>query len=210
MDLSQHWDKAYRARNEDALTWFENMPEASLRLVRDHLPEGGALIDVGAGASRLVDHLLADGHAALTLLDLSAEALAITKARLGAKAGQVSFVTADVREWAPDRTYDLWHDRAVFHFLTEPADQKRYLETLDETLRPGGIAIIATFGLTGPERCSDLPVQRYSPETLAGRVEELMPGMMTLVQSEHQTHRTPKGNTQSFQISVFRKKETRP
>ena len=209
MDLSRHWNTAYTARRDTALTWFEPVPEVSLQLVRSWLPDGGALIDVGGGASRLVDHLLDAKPAALTLLDLSAEALAITGTRLGHQAARVTFVAADVRDWVPDRAYDLWHDRAVFHFLTEPADQQRYLNTLDATVRPGGVAIIATFDLDGPARCSDLPVQRYSPDTLARRIDDLAPGLFDGVHAAHHVHRTPAGNVQHFQISAFRKKETR-
>ena len=210
MTLSDHWNTAYTARDEEALTWFEDVPELSLRLVRNHLPKGGALIDVGGGASRLVDHVLMDKPAALTLLDLSAQALAISKARLGARAASVTFVEADVLGWIPDRPYDLWHDRAVFHFLTDPVDQKRYLQTLDASLRPGGVAIIATFDLAGPERCSNLPVQRYSPQTLAALVDHLMPDLFDVIHAEDHAHHTPMGNIQKFQISVFRKKEPHP
>lgn len=208
MDAPKHWDKAYLARNEDELTWFEPVPEVSLRLVRRHLPRGGAVIDVGGGVSRLVDHLLAEDPAAITVIDLSAEALAITRTRLGARAADVALMAADVRTWTPDRAYDVWHDRAVFHFLTDPADQLRYLETLRASLRPGGVAIIATFALAGPERCSNLPVQRYSPETLSARIDRLMPGVLTPVHAEHHAHRTPKGNVQNLQISIFQKRET--
>ena len=142
------------------------------------------------------------------MLDLSAEALAVTRDRLGALAVDVTFDVADVRAWTPDRAYDLWHDRAVFHFLTEPEDQRRYLDTLAQSLRAGGVAIIATFDLTGPERCSGLPVQRYSPATLANRVESLMPGLLIPLTSMHHAHVTPKGTTQDFQFSIFQKKET--
>ncbi|MFW5750614.1 MAG: class I SAM-dependent methyltransferase [Planctomycetota bacterium] len=207
MDLSDHWDEAYRARGEDALTWFEEVPEASLRLVRAHRLPGGAMVDVGGGASRLADHLLDDAPGALTVLDLSSEALAITRARLGPRGRGVTFVAGDVLSWRPDRPYDLWHDRAAFHFLTEPADQGRYLDTLAAALRPGGVAIIATFALTGPERCSNLPVQPYSPDTLARRIDDLKPGLLTRIHAEDHAHRTPKGNIQDFQISVFRKRE---
>ena len=205
MTLSPHWDTAYTTRAEDALTWFEAEPAQSLSLVRAYLPPGGALLDAGGGASRLVDHVLADGAGALTVLDLSATALEITRKRLGA--APVKLVMADVRDWVPDRAYDLWHDRAVFHFLSDRADQYRYLATLDRALRPGGVAIIATFALTGPEQCSNLPVQRYSPDILAERVAELAPGLLTPVQSDYHAHHTPKGNVQDFQFTVFRKKE---
>ncbi|MFN2307936.1 MAG: trans-aconitate 2-methyltransferase [Paracoccaceae bacterium] len=210
MDLKHHWNNAYVARAEDALTWFEDVPDVSLRLARAYLPKGGAMIDVGGGASRLVDHLLDEWPGPLTVLDLSAEALTIARTRLGDRSGRVDFITADVRTWTPDRAYDLWHDRAVFHFLTQPADQRRYLETLGAGLHPGGVAIIATFDLSGPERCSDLPVQRYSPETLSAQIDDLAPGLLVPIHAEHHVHRTPKGNVQNFQISIFRKKEQQP
>ncbi len=210
MDLPKHWDAAYLSRGEDALTWFEDEPQVSLRLIRQYLPQGASMIDVGGGASRLVDRVTDDGAAAITVLDLSAEALAITRARLGPRADDVAFAVADVRAWTPDRAYDLWHDRAVFHFLTDPADQRRYLETLDAALRPGGVAIIATFDLSGPAQCSGLPVQRYSPETLADTTDRLIPGLLSPVHAERHAHRTPKGNVQNFQISVYRKGKALP
>jgi len=187
-NLTSHWNTAYTARAEDALTWFEATPAQSLRLVRQYLPQGGALVDVGAGASRLIDHVLADGAGAVTVLDL-----------------RVSFIATDIRDWHPDRSYDVWHDRAVFHFLTDREDQARYLATLSKALAADGIAIIATFDLTGPETCSGLPVQRYSPQTLVAKLAELAPGQFVPLASEHVEHRTPKGNFQAFQVSVFRK-----
>jgi SAM-dependent methyltransferase len=204
-NLTSHWNTAYTARAEDALTWFEATPAQSLRLVRQYLPQGGALVDVGAGASRLIDHVLADGAGAVTVLDLSDTALNITRARLGDAAKRVSFIATDIRDWHPDRSYDVWHDRAVFHFLTDREDQARYLATLSKALAADGIAIIATFDLTGPETCSGLPVQRYSPQTLVAKLAELAPGQFVPLASEHVEHRTPKGNFQAFQVSVFRK-----
>ncbi|CUX80929.1 MAG: Methyltransferase domain [Roseibaca calidilacus] len=203
MDLGQHWNTAYTARAEDALTWFEDTPAQSLALVRQYLPKAGTLLDVGGGASRLADHALGCGAGAVTVLDLSRTALQITRQRLAD--APVTLVAANICNWSPDRAYDLWHDRAVFHFLTEPADQQRYLQTLNRALRPGGVAIIATFDLTGPDTCSNLPVQRYAPETLAKRMAELAPGLLTPLQSLRHAHRTPKGNMQDFQFSVFRK-----
>lgn len=208
MDLSRHWNSVYASRDEARLTWFEDMPEMSLALVRQHLPPHGALIDVGGGASRLVDLVLDEEPGAISVLDLSAEALAITQARLGARASQVDFIVADLCAWTPDRTYDVWHDRAVFHFLTDPDDQQRYLDRLDKSLRPGGVAVIATFDLTGPDRCSNLPVQRYSPETLAAKMERLIPGRLVPVHALRHAHQTPGGHIQNLQISVFRKLET--
>lgn len=208
MELSRHWNTAYTARAEDALTWFESEPAQSAQLVKDHLPQGGALLDVGGGASRLADHAKGMGAGAVTVLDLSDAALQIVRDRLGD--APVTLVQADICNWSPDRMYDLWHDRAVFHFLTDAADQARYLHTLDRALRPGGIAIIATFDLTGPEQCSNLPVQRYSPDTLAAQVAAHAPGLLAPVTSLRQAHHTPKDNVQEFQFSVFRKKDANP
>lgn len=167
------------------------------------------MIDVGGGTSRLVDHVLDEGLGAMTVLDLSSEALEITRARLGSHTVGVSLIVADICAWTPDRAYDLWFDRAVFHFLTAPLDQRHYLETLGASLRPGGVAVITTFDLTGPERCSNLPVLRYSPETLAGQIDSLIPDLLTPVHAERHAHRTPKSNVQNFQVSVYSKKDTR-
>jgi SAM-dependent methyltransferase len=208
MNLSKHWDSAYGARGETDLTWFEDVPEMSLRLVRKYLPAGGAMIDVGGGASRLVDHVLKEQIGHVSVLDLAEGAITITKDRLGDQADAASFAQADILIWEPDRTYDLWHDRAVFHFLTEPEDQAKYSHTLLRALRPGGVAIIATFDLTGPERCSDLPVQRYSPETLAERITTLTQGQFDVLAAAPHSHVTPRGNAQPFQFSVFKRKET--
>ena len=147
MNTTKHWDSAYGARGEKELTWFEDVPEMSLPLVRKYLLAGGAMIDVGGGASRLVDHVLKEQLSQVSVLDLSDAALTITRDRLGAPASAASFAQADILEWEPDRTHDLWHDRAVFHFLTDPEDQAKYVHTLLRALRPGGVAIIATFDL---------------------------------------------------------------
>lgn len=207
MSSNQHWDRAYTARDATALTWFEATPEASIRLVRQCMKAGGALVDIGGGSSALVDHCLDAGIGSVTVLDLFAEALAITRARLGNGADSANLIVGDVRDWTPDRSYDLWHDRAAFHFLTDVEDRQRYLHTLDAALRAGGVAIIATFASTGPTTCSGLPVQRYAPSELADTLEELAPGLLAPVQSELLAHQTPKGAVQDFQISVFRKKE---
>ncbi len=208
MSTNQHWDNAYTARDATALTWFEATPEASIRLVRQCLPAGGALVDIGGGSSALVDHCLDAGIGPVTVLDLSAEALAITRTRLGARARSANLVVGDVRDWTADRSYDLWHDRAAFHFLTDMEDRRRYLRTLDAALCPGGIAIISTFASTGPTTCSGLPVQRYAPSDLADTFDALAPGLLAPLQSELLAHETPKGAVQDFQISVFKKKET--
>jgi SAM-dependent methyltransferase len=173
------------------------------------MPAGGALIDIGGGSSALVDCCLDAGIGSVTVLDLSAEALAITGARLSARARSANLVVADVRDWTPDRTYDLWHDRAAFHFLTDMEDRRRYLRTLDAALRPGGVVIISTFASTGPAACSGLPVQRYAPSDLADTFDALAPGLLAPLQSELLGHETPKRAVQDFQISVFKKRYTK-
>jgi len=199
----EHWDGVYGARSEDALTWFEAMPAVSLDLVREHLQPGEPFIDIGAGASRLVDALLDEGFSPLTVLDLSAAALAVSRQRLGSKADDVLWIEADITAWQPERDYSVWHDRAVFHFLTGAEDRAGYARALSAALRPGGIAIIATFADDGPEMCSGLPVVRYAPEGLAQELDRLLPGRFEMLEARRHMHITPKGNRQSFQYSVF-------
>lgn len=201
----QHWDEVYGARSEDALTWFEATPTVSLDLVRDHLRPGESLIDIGAGASRLVDALLDEGFGPLTVLDLSAAALAVSRQRLGPRADDVAWISADIAAWQPRQDYAVWHDRAVFHFLTGTEGRAGYARALAQALRPRGIAIIATFADDGPEMCSGLPVVRYAPEALAQELDRLLPGQFAMRYASRHMHITPKGNRQRFQYSVFRK-----
>lgn len=200
MDTKQHWDEVYARKAEDAVSWFQPRPEASLALIAaTGLERHEPIVDVGGGASRLVDHLLAEGHTDVTVLDVAAAALAKSRARLGKAADGVHWIVADITRWQPERRYRLWHDRAVFHFLTDPADRAAYRRALEAGLAPGGQAVIASFALDGPERCSGLPVQRYSPATLAA---ELGPAFNLLEQLQEE-HATPAGKPQRFQYSVF-------
>lgn len=201
----EHWDGVYGARSEDELTWFEATPSVSLDLVREHLQPGDPFIDIGAGASRLVDALLEEGFGPLAVLDLSAAALAVSRQRLGPRADDVAWIAADITTWEPDRDYAVWHDRAVFHFLTGAEDRAGYARALSDALRPGGISIIATFADDGPEMCSGLPVVRYAPEALTQELDRLLPGRFEMLATRRHMHITPKGNRQSFQYSVFRK-----
>ena len=200
-----HWDAAYEGRAEEALTWFQERPEPSLSLIVEHAAPGAAVLDVGGGASRLPDALLQAGYADVTVLDLSEVALSAARARLGAGADAVQWICADVTQWVPERAYDLWHDRAVFHFLTQEAGRAAYVRALLEALKPGGVAIISTFAPDGPEKCSGLPVRRYSPRTLAETLEALAPGAFRPIGAEAHAHETPAGRSQSFQVSLFRR-----
>lgn len=200
----QHWDNAYATKGEAGVSWFEDMPAVSLELIR----QAGAgptssIIDIGGGASRLADALLREGVRSIAVLDISLAALDAAKARLGAAAAAIEWIAADVTKWKPERRYDIWHDRAAFHFLTEADARAAYVERLRGALKPGGHAIIATFALDGPERCSGLPVVRYDP---AGLAEALGPSF-ELVHQRHYVHTTPWGSPQSFQFSLFRRVE---
>lgn len=200
MDRRQHWDEVYSQKAEDALSWFQVHPDLSMELIRAaRVATADPCIDVGGGASRLVDHLLQSGFTDLTVLDIAAGALERAGARLGPAALKVHWLLADVTRWRPARLYRLWHDRAVFHFFTEPAERTAYLSNLKAALAPGGHAVIAGFALEGPERCSGLPVQRYSAESLAA---ELGPAFK-LKAKRDESHLTPAGRVQQFQYSLF-------
>ena len=198
VERHQHWDTVYRATSEKDLSWFEAVPEISLRMLdAAGLSTDSCVLDVGGGESRLIDHLAARGVRCLAVLDISATALQRCRSRLGASASVPIWIEADVTgDWSL-KPMDIWHDRAVFHFLTAPADRARYRERLLGTLKPGGNAIIATFALDGPEKCSGLPVQRYSPRTLAAELGE----RFAIVDSASHVHTTPWGSAQSFQYS---------
>ncbi|MEI4233947.1 class I SAM-dependent methyltransferase [Roseovarius sp. D22-M7] len=204
-DGQEHWDGVYETRAEDELTWFEATPEVSVDLVRTYLKPGNAFIDIGGGASRLVDALLEAGLGSLTVLDLSGASLTVSKQRLGPQSDHVTWVEADITTWNPDRDYAVWHDRAVFHFLTGSEDRAAYARAMSDALPTGGIAIIATFADDGPEMCSGLPVVRYAPDDLAQELDRLCPGQFEKIDATRHMHITPKGNRQSFQYSVFRK-----
>jgi SAM-dependent methyltransferase len=198
MERGIHWNTIYTTKGERDVSWFEASPEVSLRLMEAAgLTPETCVLDVGGGDSRLVDALIARGLNCLAVLDVSGAALDRARARLGPKASIPTWIETDVAgEWSW-KPVDIWHDRAVFHFLTDPDDRARYGAHLRRTLKMGGTAIVATFAPDGPEKCSGLPVVRYSPEALS---QELGPGLR-LVEAVAHTHSTPWGATQSFQCS---------
>ena len=185
------------------MSWFQAQATTSLRLIQSAgLPVTASILDVGGGASVLVDDLLAAGYRDLTVLDLSGAALAAARARLGERATQVRWIEGDItRVELPAARYDLWHDRAVFHFLTDARDRRRYLQQAWHALKPDGHLVMATFAEDGPERCSDLPVMRYSASELQREIGD----GFRLLHSEKEAHRTPGGAVQSFTYGHFRK-----
>jgi SAM-dependent methyltransferase len=198
----QHWEDVYRTKGEREVSWFQEAPALSLELIRSTgATRHSSVVDIGGGASRLVDALVDEGYEAVTVLDLSESALATAKARLAPAAAGVTWIVADVVGWKPRQRYDVWHDRAAFHFLTDADDRTAYIACLREGLRAGGHAIIATFALDGPERCSGLPVVRYDAASLG----EVLGDAFSLIETRRHDHLTPMGSTQRFQFSVFRR-----
>ncbi len=201
-ERTAHWENVYTSKAEDQVSWFQENPAISLRLIMDAnaAPES-RIIDIGGGASRLVDALLAQGFRGLSVLDISAAALDTARKRLGTASANVDWIVADITTWTPSRIYDVWHDRAAFHFLTLPADRNAYLDRLRAATAPGSRVIIGTFALDGPEKCSGLPVQRYDSKNLAA----LLGPAFELAASDEEAHHTPWGAVQHFQFSRFRR-----
>lgn len=202
MDTREHWETIYSTKSADEVSWYQPEARLSLELVASvALPPGPPIIDVGGGVSRFVDGLLAAGYTDLTVLDLSESALAKSRARLGAAAAAVRWIVGDALDSAlAPAAYGIWHDRAVFHFLTDPADRARYFAQLRAALRPGGYALLATFADDGPERCSGLPVVRYDEFALQS---EFGPDF-TAVAARREMHTTPWGAQQSFVYCLMR------
>lgn len=200
-DGHSHWTQVYQHKAPTEVSWHQETPEPLLRALRrlGALPTS-SLIDVGGGASNLVDALLEQGWHDLTVLDIAAPALEVAKKRLGALADKVQWEVADITAWQPHRQFDVWHDRAVFHFLTEPAQRMAYHRALSDSLARSGLVIIATFALDGPEMCSGLPVQRYDAESLSGEMGDTL----LLLDAWQEDHVTPWGANQSFTWCAFR------
>ncbi|NTU57433.1 MAG: class I SAM-dependent methyltransferase [Chlorobiaceae bacterium] len=204
MQSREHWEKVYETRPTDSVSWFQEHPLLSLKLIRrTGVAFAAAIIDVGAGASTLVDDLLAGGYSNLTVLDLSSAAIEASMKRLGPERSRgVTWLVDDIRDFEPaDHAWEVWHDRAVFHFLTEKEDRQKYVRAVMKALRPGGFVIIATFSDEGPTRCSGLPAMRYCAEGLHAEFGDAF----ELLQHEKERHVTPSGGTQEFLYCCFRK-----
>jgi trans-aconitate methyltransferase len=197
----EHWDDAY-AHGDATRSWFQRQPAMSLRMLdAAGVTPADSVIDVGGGASVLVDALLGRGFADITVLDISATAIGHARRRLGERAGAVHWLVADLLSWQPHRSYRVWHDRAVYHFLTTAPAQRRYRDALDEATGAGAVAVIGCFAPDGPQRCSGLPVARYSAEEIAGQLA----GGWTLISQAREEHVTPAGIRQPFTWVTLRR-----
>lgn len=201
MDRREHWERVYTTRQATEVSWYQPTPAHSLALLRDAgAGPHATIIDIGGGDSTLVDAVVSDGLGTITVLDITEAALARARARLGERACEVTWIEGDItREALPPAAFDIWHDRAVFHFLTDADDRARYVATASAALKPGGTLLMATFAADGPQRCSGLDVVRYNPEQLA----ETLGGDFRLRHSFDDTHRTPSGGEQRFLYAVF-------
>ncbi len=199
-DAKAHWERLYSERSPEQVSWYQRKPALSLALIRrSGVAKDQPVIDVGGGTSTLVDHLLAAGYRRVAVLDISAQALAYNQRRLGAAAKKVEWYPADVTTFSPPHRFALWHDRAVFHFLTEAEARRGYLESLQRALLPDGQVVIAAFGLDGPSQCSGLDVARYDAASLAAALGEAF----ALLESVEETHLTPAGTPQRFGFHRF-------
>jgi 2-polyprenyl-3-methyl-5-hydroxy-6-metoxy-1,4-benzoquinol methylase len=195
-DQREHWEKVYQTKPADTVSWFQEHATRSLELIRSvGASLNASLIDVGGGASTLVDDLLGSGFKNVTVLDLSASALDVARMRLGAAADSVTWMQGDICAVnLPDQRYDIWHDRAVFHFLTDATDRAAYVQQVMKSVNPGGHVIVATFAPDGPEQCSGLPVARYSP----GELHQEFGPSFELLEHMSEEHKTPWGSVQQF------------
>jgi SAM-dependent methyltransferase len=200
MNVHEHWEEIYTSRAPVDVSWYEPVPLMSRKLVLEACEQGAeSVIDIGGGSSSLVDELLDLGVKRVAVLDISESGLAVSKRRLGGRARQVEWVVCDVTTVEDIGPFDVWHDRAVFHFLTAYGDRRHYVRLAEHTLGPRGTAIMATFALDGPERCSGLEVRRYDARRLAAQCG---PGF-ELDQSERYVHTTPSGSHQNFLFATF-------
>jgi len=201
-NAKEHWESIYQTKEPNEVSWYQEKPETSLNLISETgIEKNAKIIDVGAGASELVDNLLALGFRNITALDVSSNALNESKKRLGDRTNNVKWIVSDLREFETNDRYDLWHDRAVLHFLTEEEDIRRYKELVRTYLKPKGYVIVSTFSVNGPKRCSGLDVRQYSEDSM----KTLFTGFEH-IKSFEEEHLTPWGSSQIFIWGVFRKR----
>jgi ubiquinone/menaquinone biosynthesis C-methylase UbiE len=203
MQVKEHWENVYSTKPSTGVSWFQPHAEQSLRFISETgAPLNAPMIDVGGGASTLTDDLLERGYSGITVLDLSSSALAMSKKRIGERSSRVTWIEADITKVElPVHGFELWHDRAVFHFLTSPVDRRAYVEQVHRAVKPGGHIIIATFAEDGPTQCSGLPVMRYKPNEL----HDEFGSSFELIRHSNEIHRTPFDTFQKFIYCYCRK-----
>ncbi len=200
-ELQDHWEKIYEEKGPQEVSWTQEKPQGSLDLIHElELPEDAPIIDIGGGDSKLVDFLIEEGFKDLSVLDLSAKALEKAQKRLGDKADRVEWIVSDATEFNPSRSYDLWHDRATFHFLTDPASIKRYVQLVEEAANR--YMLIGTFSDNGPEKCSGLPVEQYDE----AKMERTFSDTFHPIKTWREIHLTPQGAEQEFIFTAFERK----
>jgi SAM-dependent methyltransferase len=202
MTSKAHWDRVYSSKPAEAVSWFAPHLETSLKLIHAaSTNKDAAIIDIGGGESTLVDDLFNEGYQNLSVLDISQKAIDVAKGRMGQNADRLHWYCADITQASlPEAHFDIWHDRAAFHFLTKPSDRARYVEQVKRSVKHGGYVIMATFGPEGPTQCSDLDVVRYDTQKL----RDQFGNSFELLQSSTEIHQTPMGTTQQFLYCFFR------
>ncbi len=201
-NAKEHWESIYQTKKSNEVSWYQENPKTSLDLISETgIDKNAKIIDIGTGASKLVDNLLASGFRNITVLDVSSSALNIAEKSLGDRANNVKWVVADLREFETNDKYDIWHDRAVLHFLTEEEDISKYVERVRQLLKPNGYLIVSTFSENGPKKCSGLDIKQYSEDSMV----KLFSGFKH-IKSFEEEHLTPWGASQIFIWSIFRKR----
>ena len=198
----QHWQQVYQSKASNTVSWYQQRPDLSLQFIlQTEQPLSAAIIDVGSGASVLLDHLIAAGYNNLTALDISQAALDVSKKRLASQpnSDKVTWLVGDITQIKPGSGFDIWHDRAVFHFLTEAGQRCAYVENLKASLQPGGFAVMATFAIGGPDKCSGLPIVQYD----AASMQQQLGNSFVLKNSQIESHITPWQSEQLFCYSLF-------
>jgi len=202
-DLKSHWENIYSKKEFEETSWFQEKPEISLNIIQSlGLSKKASIIDVGSGNSYLIDHLLELGYENVSVLDISETALEKAKTRLGAKAQNVEWISSDITKYTFEKTYEVWHDRAAFHFLTENKQVENYIFKLKNSLKSGGYFILGVFSEDGPDKCSDIEVKKYTSDEM----KQLFEKDFEIVRLENIDHKTPWDAVQSFTFGLFRKK----
>ncbi|MCV9387546.1 class I SAM-dependent methyltransferase [Reichenbachiella ulvae] len=201
-ERKKHWEDIYHTKSLNEVSWYQPIPQTSLELIAAcQLPKDAKIIDVGGGDGFLVDHLLDNGYLDLTVLDISKAAIDRAKQRLGDRADQVQWIVADASSFTPDQSYDLWHDRAAFHFLTQKNDIDHYLKSLSKGLSSGAYLILGTFSENGPKKCSGIEIKQYS----ALSMQELLKDQFEVIKTMNVDHPTPFDTVQNFTFGSFKK-----